>query len=413
MGSYSAKSRNENNGSSLKDKVTEKAGAAALEGMGVPKLLADLAIKQAKNGNLKMPGMGKNPFGGGKGNNSHKFNPAGKSNESGKGKESGKENEADKAKQSEKAKDPKAQAADKAKDKLLGKEGGGSDKQKESSKDETSLEGKINFKSPVVIAGISGFIFMIFLPFILILVITSGVETAYGSYNGEDNLYQLNTGGSSSSSYISGTIDSAEVEAITKWDQETAWLNLIGTKSKERIPYVSRSTMDKRIGTVEVPIRRWNSGGGSNPATDTHQEIYKLRANKALLPLWKAFFEDVYNNAPNFVIASMNGCYNYRSVRGGGSLSAHAYAAACDINADTKGNGFKVRSYTKSQWEKLPENRTKYQVVYIGSPVVQIAHKYTLINGADFKSPNDSMHFTYIRDWYRKDIIACQNKVTC
>ena len=208
-------------------------------------------------------------------------------------------------------------------------------------------------------------------------------------------------------------INDASVAAITKWDQKTAWKNLIGKSTDERKPHVSQSTMNSRVTTIKVPMRKWK-GSGSNPRTDTKKEMQSITVNKAIAPLWKAFFEDVYNNAPDFVIGSFDGCYVYRSVTGGGSLSAHAYGVACDINAGTPGNGYGTTSYSKSKWEKLSNNRAKYQVVYKGSKVVQIAHKYTLINGSDWSNGgNDAMHFSFIRDWTRSQIIACKGKTTC
>ncbi len=212
---------------------------------------------------------------------------------------------------------------------------------------------------------------------------------------------------------IDSSISSADVAAITNWDQKTAWKNLIGKITEERKPSVSKSTMDSRVTQVEVPMRKW-TGSGSNPRTNTKKVMQKITVNKAIAPLWKAFFEDVYNNAPDFVIGSFDGCYVYRSVTGGGSLSAHAYGVACDINAGTKGNGYGTKSYTKERWAKLPNSRAKYQVVYRGSKVVQIAHKYTLINGSDWSGGgNDAMHFSFIRDWTRSQIIACKGKTSC
>ena len=209
------------------------------------------------------------------------------------------------------------------------------------------------------------------------------------------------------------SIASADVAAITNWDQKTAWKNLIGKSTDERRPSVSKSTMDSRVTQVEVPMRKW-TGTGSDPKTNTKKVMQSITVNKAIAPLWKAFFEDVYNNAPDFVIGSFDGCYVYRSVTGGGSLSAHAYGVACDINASTPGNGYKTTSYSKEKWSKLPNNRAKYQVVYKGSKVVQIAHKYTLVNGSDWNGGgNDAMHFSFIRDWTRSQIIACKGKTSC
>ena len=205
---------------------------------------------------------------------------------------------------------------------------------------------------------------------------------------------------------------SADVASIMNWGQNEAWQNLVGKGYSVNTPSVSSSTMNSRITSIEVPMRKW-TGSGHNPRTNTKKVMQSIRVNKAIAPLWKAFFEDVYANAPDFVIGSFDGCYNYRNKTSGNGLSAHAYGVACDINAGTKGNGYGDSSYSKEKWEKLPDNKAKYQVIYKGSKVVQIAHKYTLINGSDWSRPHDAMHFSFIGDTNRDFAIKCKGKVSC
>lgn len=209
------------------------------------------------------------------------------------------------------------------------------------------------------------------------------------------------------------TINSADINKLIKMSQAEAWEQLIGRKTDEGRPAVSHATMNSRVTTIKVPIRTWKSGSGHNPSTDTEKKEVNITVNKALADLWLAFYTDVYNEATDFVIASMDGCYNYRTGTGSNSLSAHAYGVACDINASTRGNGYGEDSYSKSKWQSLPESRAKYQVVYKESKVMEIAHKYTLINGSDWSSPNDAMHFSFIRDKTRSFAQACQGKLKC
>lgn len=222
-----------------------------------------------------------------------------------------------------------------------------------------------------------------------------------------------NEGGINST--IDPSIEDADVATIIKWDQKTAWKNIIGFETTDRHPNVSESTMDARMTTISVPIRKWKSGSGNNPRTDTEKVMDTIKVNKAIAKVWKAFFEDVYENAPTFVINSLDGCYEYRNITNGTTLSPHAYGVACDINANTYGNGFGDRpSMSSSEWEKLEETRQKYQIVYKGSPVVEIAHKYTLINGSDWSDGGyDAMHFSFISDWPRDKSISCQGKSYC
>ena len=224
----------------------------------------------------------------------------------------------------------------------------------------------------------------------------------YGSH------YRISTPNCTSGAGVSG-----DVASIIAWDQKTAWKNLIGISTDDSNPSVGESTVSGRITTIEVPVRKW-SGSGSNPRTDTKKGTAKIRVNEAIAPLWQAFFEDVYNNAPDFIVDLSAGCYNYRPKTSGNGLSAHAYGVACDVNASVSGNGYNDHSLSKEDWEKLPESQRKYQIVYKGSKVVQIAHKYTLLNGSDWNNPHDAMHFSFIADGNSRDYaIKCQNKVSC
>ncbi len=228
---------------------------------------------------------------------------------------------------------------------------------------------------------------------------------------GSQNAAKVDASCSSSDSNVDSNIDSADVEKLTNLSQSEAWSLLIGKSTSEEHPEISKDQMSKFTTEVKVPIRTWKSGNGHNPATDTEKREVTITVNKGLASLWQAFFNDLYNNAQDFVIKSMDGCYVYK--RTGSTLSAHAYGAACDINADAVGNRYSDHSYSKSQWQALPETRAKYEVVYKGSSAVKIAHKYTLINGSDWRSSKDAMHFSYIRDYSRKSAIECKGKTTC
>lgn len=218
---------------------------------------------------------------------------------------------------------------------------------------------------------------------------------------------------SSNCTASSSTINDADINTLINLSQEEAWEQLIGKRDSGSHPSISRADMDARVTEITVPIRTWKSGGGHNPRTDTVKKDKTITVNKAMASLWQAFFTDVYNEATDFVINDDLYCYSYRSVTGGGSLSAHAYGVACDINASVLGNGYGDTSLSKSRWEDLPETRSKYQVVYKGSKIIEIAHKYTLINGSDWKDPHDAMHFSFIRDTSRSFAQSCQGKISC
>ena len=216
----------------------------------------------------------------------------------------------------------------------------------------------------------------------------------------------------SSDSSIDANIDSADVEKITNLSQSEAWNLLIGKSSNEYAPYISKSEMDKRTTTIKVPVRQWSSQSGHNPGKDTAKKEVSITVNKNLASFWLAFFTDVYNNAPDFVISDLS-CYGYRSKTGGNDLSAHAYGVACDINPSVTANKYETTSYSKSKWQSLPETRAKYESVYIGSAITQIAHKYTIMNGSDWNNPHDAMHFSFIGDKDRDFAKKCKGKTTC
>lgn len=206
-------------------------------------------------------------------------------------------------------------------------------------------------------------------------------------------------------------ISNADIQTLIKMSDSEAWKELVGFNAANYPPEVSESSIGSRMVFITVPMRKWDDSGGTDPQKNTKMVKQQIQVNAALADLWLAFFTDVYNEATDFVIGSFDGCYVYK--RTNGTLSAHAYGAACDINASTSGNGLGTTSYSKEKWETLPESRSKYQIVYKGSKVVEIAHRYTLINGSDWYSSNDAMHFSFIRDWTRSAAQACQDKIYC
>ena len=241
---------------------------------------------------------------------------------------------------------------------------------------------------------------------------TYGKKGASSIYTPEFESESNSDSGDYDDNEIDTNISNTSIETLINMSQENAWYNLIGKKTTENHPSVSKSEIEKRLVTITVPYRAWK-GTGNDPRKDTIKAEAKITVNKLLADVWLSFFTDVYNEAPDFVISQFSGCYNYRKITNGSSLSPHAYGVACDINASTKGNGYYDTAYTKEEWNKLPNSRAKYQIIYRGSKVVQIAHKYTLVNGSDWTKHNDAMHFSFIADWNRSRLQACRGKVSC
>ena len=206
---------------------------------------------------------------------------------------------------------------------------------------------------------------------------------------------------------------SSEIDRITSWNQREAWKNIVNRNTDGDSVNMSKEETEKYVKRISVPIRKWKDNNGSNPRTDTYKASVKITINKTLAPIWKAFYNDLYNEAPDFVISSMDGCYFYKKVRGSNSLSSHSYGASCDINSGTSGNGEYETPYSESVWKKKKNNRAKYQMIYKGSPMVKVAHRYTIVSGTDWTSPRDAMHFSYIGDVPRQAAKECKNKAIC
>lgn len=194
MGNYTAKNRNSNDDgnsndtvkSQLKKEAAGKIGEAALEGMGVPKPLAKMAVNQAQNGNLNIPGMGTNPLQ--PKNSGQGFN-----------------NKSSKQKESEDAKNSKNDKnKDDGDDKGNNKDNNDSDKRKIGSKSnfkpsfssKSSAEGDGELDGQIkmtivrsIIGGLLGgsALFPLLMIFLTLVIISSIII----SYNGESNLFKV------------------------------------------------------------------------------------------------------------------------------------------------------------------------------------------------------------------------------
>jgi len=156
-----------------------------------------------------------------------------------------------------------------------------------------------------------------------------------------------------------------------------------------------------RTTSITVPVRRWAGNSGLQRTSGTAS----LRVNIHLAELWTAFFTDLYNQVPTFVIREV-GCFREPAWGSLGLRGSHPYGAACDINWSTRGNGWSspksntpgVREYTLAEWRALPEERFKYETIYRDSPMEAIARKYTLNWGGRWNCCGDAMHFSFIGD---------------
>ena len=190
---------------------------------------------------------------------------------------------------------------------------------------------------------------------------------------------------------------STDVASLMKLSDAEVWNLLTGYSSQSSANSISKSSMDSRVETIEVPIRVWASSDANDYSTK--KQMKKITVNKALSGLFLSFFTDLYNEAEEFVInPSECYCYNYRKATNQTRLSAHAFGSACDLNWSNTGNGYKAHVYTKAEWEALSKSKSKYQILYKDSKMAEIMHRYTLSWGGEWRSVTDAMHFSFVGD---------------
>lgn len=222
-----------------------------------------------------------------------------------------------------------------------------------------------------------------------------------------DGVGIIDLGGSNSNSSVNGVVTDADVREVMAMSDTEVWKGLTGWLLTDRPADKNPANADqieanvrKQIVNITVPTRAWE-----NPSDSSNMNIVKkevtLEVNSLLAKLWTAFFNDLYNEAPDFVINSV-GCFRIDGTGYGqiGFKSAHTYGAAVDINWYEDGNPYgEQQPYSKSQWEAMSESHLKHQIIYTDSNVVKIAHKYTLYWGGDWTgSTKDLMHFSFVCD---------------
>lgn len=216
-------------------------------------------------------------------------------------------------------------------------------------------------------------------------------------------------GGTDSTGSIDSTITDPEVQELLTMSDEEVWQGLTGgvlsARPDETLPANASeitAAVEKNLVTITVPTWAWEDEGDPNNLNKVTKNR-SMQVNGFLAKLWTAFFTDLYNTDKNFVIAEgYYGCYRVDGTGYGqiGYKSAHTYGAAIDLNWYEAGNPYgDQQPYTKEEWKALPENHLKYQIIYIDSPIVQIAHKYTLLWGGEFRgTTKDIMHFSFVCD---------------
>lgn len=151
-------------------------------------------------------------------------------------------------------------------------------------------------------------------------------------------------------------------------------------------PGLSQATIDRSLGAgmggagaygVPGAVMNYGSTGamgapGSNLVQITAPNGEKVTVNRAAAPAFQAFLADLASRG--YKMESVQG-YNMRDKTGGGGLSEHAYGAAIDVNPAKNPYGGHATD--------LPAN------------IHDIAAKYGLVWGGDWKTNPDPMHFQW------------------
>ena len=193
---------------------------------------------------------------------------------------------------------------------------------------------------------------------------------------------------------INPTIADNNIKEMIALTDKEAWKKLTGKEISGTRPTskeVQEDDIEKRMTEITIPIRTEN---GNSSIT--------VQVNKELATLFNAFFNDLYDNCPDFYIKTCKG-YHYITIKDD-LLSAHSIGAALDINAEYNTRGKAPLSL--NSFDSYNSDDKNYKI-YENSPMVNIAKVYGLCWGGNFAS-KDPMHFSYIGDWTRAKINSTQ-----
>ncbi len=147
--------------------------------------------------------------------------------------------------------------------------------------------------------------------------------------------------------------------------------------------YKTKSEADRNVTEVTVPV--WHiEDGRKQPSAET------LTVNKALADEIYDIFYEIYTGSEKFPIKSVY-AYSWRNTAEG-AVSQHSYGTAVDINPEENYCVYKSGKTTGSFWKPY-EN--PYSLTADGD-VVKAFSKYGWTWGAEWDSPKDYMHFSYL-----------------
>lgn len=251
---------------------------------------------------------------------------------------------------------------------------------------------------------------------------TSVLKSIYDSVLGSSSKYNV-IGGVTPYNYNTSMSD---LELIQLSDSE-AWNLLTGGAFTDYVTepfYQVESTLhdvhSKYSKKITVPCWYWANPSDASDLTKVQSSI-DLDVNVAIADMVVNIFNDIYNHPSKPVINIRDvGSWAVRAKNHNPNNrpSAHSIGAAIDINPTTGsvavngvqyGNGYGDTKMPTDIWNSLPEDHTKYHIMYVDSPIVQTFKAYGWYWGGEWNSTPDAQHFGYLGDGSRSRETGYQN----